>query len=76
MMPRGRVANVIKYKDYTNFIAPYSIIGGAPAKLLKVKAGRIFDVDLEHLLISNSEYISELTNEDIIESTKSLIDYR
>lgn len=66
-------------KDYTKSVAPYSIIGGCPAKLLKEGVARIFDVDYEKKIVEmmkSGDFESSLSEEDIERMTTSLNNYK
>ena len=62
-------------KDYTQIIKPYSIIGGCPAKLIKENCSRVFDVNVEKELTKNPNMIKDLSDDEIMNITWSLVNY-
>lgn len=69
-------ANALLTKDYTDKIPPYSVIGGAPARLLKTGIRRIYNPDNERWL---KKYFLENPSENSIaipvETEQELEDY-
>lgn len=66
-------------KDYTQFVSPYTIVGGCPVRVLKKGVGRIYDVDVEKKLymheFNKCPKTIKLNNLDFIKLTVSDINY-